>query len=710
MMKTAKATNIENKKHMKKNIAFFLFVVIHLSLFSQRWAQQGEMLYGAGEKDYFGSSVSLNSDGNILAAGAYQSQKGPGFVKVFRWDGSNWVKKGNTLQSDSINDYFGCSVSLNADGDIFSVGAPYEETGGVARVYYWDSDKWSQKGGDIIGENIDESFGYTTCLSEDGNTLAVGGIQNPQNDSVPGVVRIYNWDGSNWVQQGSDIYGEVPKDNFGYALSWNFDATTLAVGAYYTNIGENLHAGQVRIYKWNGSDWVQHGSDIEGDAGYWTGVSVSLDSAGNTLGVGSVGYNGYTGMAEIFEWNGMVWALKGERLYGRPGQFFGAHVNLSSNNNTISIVSNDSLKVYNWNGSEWLNDGGSISDGENFSEVDFTGNGKFLALSNIYNGEKGSNAGAVRVYKLCYDSYDTISTSACYSFTSPGGKIWDTTGVYNDTITNVSGCDSIITINLTIFNATDTSFSVQACQSYTSPGGELFTTDSVFTETILNVAGCDSIITIDLTIFETAYDTSTLTKCVSHTSPSGKYTWTESGTYTDTVVTSKGCDSIVTIHLTINEVDISVDVSEDELTSNATFSAYQWLDCNDNYSELPGATRQALSPSVGGSYAVEVTASNGCVDTSACYPVGTSVITENNFGDALKVYPNPTTGKISIDLGEVYQNVTLELRNTNGKAVSSANHGLGRIFEHLIPGPSGPYLLDISTKEGKEAVVKIIKN
>ncbi len=540
-------------------------------------------------------------------------------------------------------------------------------------------------------------------MSKDGNSVAIGGVQNTQNDTVPGVVRIYNWNGSEWVQKGNDIYGEAPGDKFGHALSWNDNASILAVGAYFMKIGDNYYAGQVRVYKWNGSDWMQHGSDIEGEAGYFTGISVSLDSTGNTLGVGSSGYNLMDGMAAIYNWNETDWDLKGNKLYGNTDQSFGSNLQLTSDGEKIAIDKN----IFSWNGSEWIHDGGTIP--AKTSKISFTGDGKHVAIGKEYNNTNGTNAGAAMVYKLCYDSYDTITVSECEYYTAPSGKILDTSGAFNDTIANTSGCDSIITINLTIHNATDTAFSIAACQSYTSPGGKVWDQDGIFNDTILNAAGCDSILTIDLTIFETAYDTLTLTECIGYVSPSGKYTWTESGTYTDTVVTSKGCDSIVTFHLTINEVDISVEVSENELTSNATFSAYQWLDCNDNYSEIPGATRQVFSPSADGSYAVEVTASNGCVDTSFCYFIGTSNIAKNNFGDALNVYPNPTEGKITIDLGDFYQNVTLELKNTNGQVVSSANHGSGRTFECLVPGPSGSYLLNIRTKEVKEAVVKIIK-
>ncbi|MFW6224640.1 MAG: T9SS type A sorting domain-containing protein, partial [Bacteroidota bacterium] len=271
-------------------------------------------------------------------------------------------------------------------------------------------------------------------------------------------------------------------------------------------------------------------------------------------------------------------------------------------------------------------------------------------------------------------------------------------------------CDSIITINLTIHNATDTAFSIATCQSYTSPSGKVYTADSILTDTILNSIGCDSIMTIDLTIFETAYDTSTLTKCVSYKSPSGKYIWTESGTYTDTVITAKGCDSIVTTHLTINKVDTSVLVTETELTANANFAAYQWLNCNNNYSKIDGATYQSFTPSTNGWYAIEITLQNGCVDTSACFGIGTSDIRVNDFGNDFNVYPNPTSGNVSIELGKTYHDVILSLKTLGGKKINTLEAGTCNRVEYTIQSPPGSYLLEIKAGENKKAAVKIIKH
>jgi hypothetical protein len=97
---------------------------------------------------------------------------------------------------------------------------------------------------------------------------------------------------------------------------------------------------------------------------------------------------------------------------------------------------------------------------------------------------------------------NTINVSACQTYTVPSGdEVYVTSGVYHDTIPNAANCDSILTINLTIKNNTTATISPVACGSYTVPSGdEMYMTSGTYMDTIPNAAGCDSILTINLTI------------------------------------------------------------------------------------------------------------------------------------------------------------------------------------------------------------------
>ena len=146
----------------------------------------------------------------------------------------------------------------------------------------------------------------------------------------------------------------------------------------------------------------------------------------------------------------------------------------------------------------------------------------------------------------------TISESACDSYTSPSGKVWTVTGTYLDTIANTVGCDSVITVNLTILSSTQSTSDVNSCGAFTSPSGKLWTMSGTYKDTIPNSLGCDSIITINLRVLYSSYIFIDEIRCDSYTSSWSGKTWTTSGRYIDTIPSVGGCDSlIITIHLTI---------------------------------------------------------------------------------------------------------------------------------------------------------------
>ena len=98
---------------------------------------------------------------------------------------------------------------------------------------------------------------------------------------------MYHYNGSQWVQIGQDIYGEDANDRNGFSVSLNSNGTILAIGTPYDG-GNGTYRGQVRVYHYNGSQWVKIGQDIYDDVNYLeSGFSVSLNSDGTILAVGT---------------------------------------------------------------------------------------------------------------------------------------------------------------------------------------------------------------------------------------------------------------------------------------------------------------------------------------------------------------------------------------------------------------------------------------
>ena len=173
---------------------------------------------------------------------------------------------------------------------------------------------------------------------------------------------------------------------------------------------------------------------------------------------------------------------------------------------------------------------------------------------------------------------------ACDSYTWNGVTYTSSNNTALDTLVNAVGCDSIITLDLTINYSTSSTDVQSACDGYVWMNGVTYTSsNSTATHVMTNSAGCDSVITLNLTITNSTSYTDVQSAC-------GSYTWINGVTYTsstttakDTLVNAVGCDSIVTLNLTINPAYSTVDVQTvcDSLT---------WVDGVTYYSNNNTAT------------------------------------------------------------------------------------------------------------------------
>jgi hypothetical protein len=266
---------------------------------SSTWSQLGSDIDSEWGSDNSGYSVSLSSDGTIVAIGAiYNDGNGSnsGHVRVYQYASSTWSQLGGDIDGEAADDYSGSSVSLSSDGTIVAIGAIYNDgngsNSGHVRVYQYASSTWSQLGSDIDGEAADDYLGWSVSLSSDGTIVAIGATNNDGNGSNSGHVRVYQYASSTWSQLGSDIDGEAAGDYSGFSVSLSGNGSTVAIGAPY-NDGNGTNAGHVRIYKNISGTWTKIGSDIDGEAAYdGSGWSVSLSSDGSTVAIGALWNDG----------------------------------------------------------------------------------------------------------------------------------------------------------------------------------------------------------------------------------------------------------------------------------------------------------------------------------------------------------------------------------------------------------------------------------
>jgi len=200
-------------------------------------------------------------------------------------------------------------------------------------------------------------------------------------------------------------------------------------------------------------------------------------------------------------------------------------------------------------------------------------------------------------------------------------------------------------------------------------------------------------------------NTLTLAVCSSYVSPSGTYTWTTTGSYLDTLMNTKGCDSIVTISLTISSVDTSVVQNGVVLIANAAGAAYQWLDCGAAMAPLSGETSQTFTASNNGSYAVSVT-QNGCTDTSGCINVNSVGGTLADPLHEIRIFPNPAKGKLFVQAGTNCESLRIEILNSLGRTVYTSDH-VGHRLEIDLGIAPGVYQVKISSC-GQIALKKIV--
>lgn len=320
------------------------------------WVQRGQDIDGEASGDQSGHIVSLSSDGLTLAISAITNDgtvlnSDRGHVRIYSWNGTNWIQKGQDIDGEALGDWLGYSCMLNSDGTVVCMGGIFNDAGGDnrghVRVYSWNGSNWVQRGQDIDGVNNTDYFGASVALDSTGTILAVGSNHNDSGGTSSGQVRVFSWNGSSWVQRGQNINGETAGDESGWSVSLSSNGSILAIGAH-ANDGTvvNSNRGHVRVFRWSGSSWIQRGQDIDGEASNDKfGWAVSLSSDGLIVAIGSIWndgavFNSNIGHVRVFAWNGSSWVQRGQDIDGQASNDqFGRSLSLSSDGSILAIGS-----------------------------------------------------------------------------------------------------------------------------------------------------------------------------------------------------------------------------------------------------------------------------------------------------------------------------------------------------------------------------------
>lgn len=254
------------------------------------------------------------------------------------------------------------------------------------------------------------------------------------------------------------------------------------------------------------------------------------------------------------------------------------------------------------------------------------------------------------------------------------------------------------------------SVAISGCGSnFVSPSGNYtWTSDGTYQDTIPNSTCGDSILTIDLTLLPESTGSETVTSCTgNYISPSGNYTWVATGIYQDTVMNMFGCDSVITVDLTVYSIDTTVTLNGFTLTANDSTATFQWVMCDSAFTLLPGETNATFTPIVDGNYAVIINQS-GCVDTSACQLVS-GLGTQTNAAFKPQLFPNPTSGNVTVNLGVTCENLLVKITDVFGKVIQELSYAQTSSVMLDIPGASGLYFVELITENGDSRTLRVVK-
>jgi len=198
------------------------------------------------------------------------------------------------------------------------------------------------------------------------------------------------------------------------------------------------------------------------------------------------------------------------------------------------------------------------------------------------------------------------------------------TDTYVSILSNNAGCDSIITVNLTVVSHDITEFNMEICQGDVYEyEGQIYDNEGVYPTSFLSSEGCDSIVNLNLAILPLGERVEEVLIC-----PGDEYVYqdifaTEAGTYQTTISNEVGCDSVITIILGVDDIEAALDLGEDKLINigssidiipeyvSGALNSFEWYDENG---DLVGNNQELLSYSPLEDTYVELFAfnDNGC--------------------------------------------------------------------------------------------------
>lgn len=193
----------------------------------------------------------------------------------------------------------------------------------------------SQIGQTINGTQSGWSFGIDIAINADGDKLAISCLSN-QPSYNGSFISVYSYNGSTWIQVGSNINTEAN------SIAINSNGNKIVCGI--SDVGGGI--GIVRVYSYNGTSWIEELYQSQ-SGGTLLGTSVSINSSGDKIAVSAPNHLIDRGIVRFYSYNGSSWILSGS-IVGQttPRDSIGQSISLNESGDILLMSTISVLKVY----------------------------------------------------------------------------------------------------------------------------------------------------------------------------------------------------------------------------------------------------------------------------------------------------------------------------------------------------------------------------
>jgi len=543
--------------HLISNGVFDVFVAKYLSNGQLAWAKN---IGGSGYD--IGYGIARDNSGNIIATGFFEdvtdfdpgsntnnlSATGYEDIFVLKLDGSGnyvWAKQFKGVQGSNYGS--GNSLQCDANGNIFITG------------FFNDTFDFNPGTGvnNLISDGSDDIF-VVKLTSAGALTWAkqIGGTDDESGQSLV-------LDASNYSYI-TGYFGDIVDFNPGTST---FNLTSAgSTDIFVMRLDQNGNYGWAKRIGNAGDDvsysisldatnYVYIATSFVGTVDFDPGSSTNnLTALGNQdLGLlklnssGQYQYAQQFGGSSAYVYGGHISVNKSGAIF--MGGSYNGVVDFDPGSGTNNHSSVDRLNAYFMRLGECQPTANTITAS---ACKEYTLNSQKYTSSGTYTQKLTNAAGCdsnLTLKLTILNNGTTINASVCKDYTL-NSQTYDKTGVYTQTLTNYRNCDSVITLNLIIKNSYDT-IVASACNIYTL-NSQSYTSSGIYYQTLKNYANCDSFITLFLTIGSQA-TSSTVTKTTCDSFTMNGQTFKSSGTYNQKIKNVSGCDSNITLNLTIKK-------------------------------------------------------------------------------------------------------------------------------------------------------------